>query len=184
MVLLSEAPSNNVDEIYEQILAMASACLRRYGAEGCRMFMLVEGNYGDYWQRTAQFFGRLPQFAPITVPYANGNEIAKFTMHNANKATLCGYVRSAMLERRVVIDTDAYFWRGGLLTACDLHTAMQQQVRNFYAYRIPTPGDDDKYRLRLTGKKRGSKDDMVICLALLMELFAFHTKTDSKKRVY
>ena len=174
--MMSEAPSGNVDEIYDQIRELARACMARYAADGARLYLLVEGNYGDYWQRTTQYFRRWPEFASITHPYVDGRDSAKFQTNNRNKATLCGHVRAAFAERRVFIDPEAYFWRGGLRTASDLHAALLSQLKNFYAYRLPAPDQSGEYKLRLTGKTRGAMDDMVVCLALLWELFGFSNR--------
>lgn len=173
---MSEAPSGNVDEIYDQIRELARACMERFAADGARLYLLVEGNYGDYWQRTTQYFRRWPEFAAITFPYVDGRDCGKFQTNNRNKQTLCGHLRMALAERRVFIEPDAYFWRRGRLPSSELHTALLTQLKNFYAYRLPARDQSGEYKLRLTGKTRGAMDDMVMCLALLWELFGFSNR--------
>lgn len=177
-MLLDESPSDNVDENYDQIYALTTACVERFGVEGCRVYVLVEGNYGDYWQRTMQKFARWPRLANVTVPYMDGNKPGKFNMTNDRKIELCNYVRSAMVEERVIVARNAYFWRAGASDANALHATFLSQCQNFYMYRSHTDGGP--YKLELTGKSRGSPDDMVICLALLMELFAFASRNTAK----
>lgn len=150
--------------------------MSRFAAEGARLFLLVEGNYGDYWQRTTQYFRKWPEFASVTFPYVDGRDCGKFNTDNRTKTTLCGHVRAALAERRVFIEPDAYLWRHGLRPAADLHAALLTQIRNFYAYRLPAADQSGEYKLKLTGKTRGAKDDMVLCLALLWELFGFSNR--------
>ena len=179
-MLLDESPSDNVDENYNQIYALTTTCLDRFGAEGCRVYLLVEGNYGDYWQRTTQMFSKWPRLSGVTVPYMDGKKPGKFNMSNEIKIELCNYVRSAMVEERVIVASTAYFWRNGTSDAPGLHATLLSQFQNFFVYRSHAGGGP--YKLELTGKSRGSPDDMVICLALLMELFMYASRNVSKYR--